>query len=840
MRHSKEEGAEMKLQASWLAVLLCFVVAGVSCQENAIKNISPSLIECYDGDTYEKWNLLPHSMETLIAIIRKIEDSPGLNMDLRQLSTAILHRFRQDGIVRNPRVKPQAGIMPYAPLGKQFFRHAQTLRVIPGNALTFPNNSISALERCTLHSMLSSSIDIFERGDESRVCKVANYAYRRYSRSAEIREKNVKEEVETLTAEQLEMMSKADIVDPNSLYPALPPNHPSSARLTDLPPASRCPTENGVVKTRWGTVSGGSVLAGIAAGLTPQQIRIGDLIRQTEQRVTSYSNDASVVNKFLGTLAGDLAEVALLQGPQLSGRYILGVDGNWNSSSQPLYYFLNSNENLEMTASEVRGDLDGLILANELPNYYPSKIGGLRLSQVLDMYYSNRGLFDRKNRACNRRAQLYDVAPTPLLTNQTHNAAIILSSGIAAATFSSEAIRKFATQAVNELGTLVPTMNSDTCDNRESSNSFADVSEPAVDLTIILDTSWPFENIKAIISQLLSGLSISKFNSNVTIINGQDGSIMINSTYDPNDFHYLFNLTNYRKLPVKGFELSRSLEKLRAYQTNKLNDEKRQGRAGGKSDVVLFVPYQTNAPQSDKEYCLSTIKTMQEEVPDAVILFLTYGSKDRWGEYVRESNDDLFSVSIGETTESYPAVDSLQTRIKQIPRRLVNTQCGADYESTDPRSSKALMETVVPGGSNFYRIHPNYFSSDDTENPPRVRIQASGIGSLRVCSSRELLHVNTSEAATSANCISLTSNSHIITMNCEDASYLHQCKPYYVSVSSNSTGPSTFACNDPKLCRYPDSVKYTISFENLVCKSGASTLFAVPLLLLLLLAQLML
>lgn len=47
----------------------------------------------------------------------------------------------------NPEVRPQAGIMPYAPLGKQFYRHAQTLRIVPGNAFNFPNDSISALER---------------------------------------------------------------------------------------------------------------------------------------------------------------------------------------------------------------------------------------------------------------------------------------------------------------------------------------------------------------------------------------------------------------------------------------------------------------------------------------------------------------------------------------------------------------------------------------------------------------------------------------------------------------------------------------------------------------------
>lgn len=39
-------------------------------------------------------------------------------------------------------------------------------------------------------------------------------------------------------------------VDPNSFYPELPPNHPDIARLSELPPRSKCPVENGVIKTR--------------------------------------------------------------------------------------------------------------------------------------------------------------------------------------------------------------------------------------------------------------------------------------------------------------------------------------------------------------------------------------------------------------------------------------------------------------------------------------------------------------------------------------------------------------------------------------------------------------
>ncbi|XP_011501690.1 PREDICTED: uncharacterized protein LOC105365272 [Ceratosolen solmsi marchali] len=810
-----------------ISLLICIFV-GIKCQENAMKNLSPSLIECYDGDTYKKWNLLPHNIDTLVAILRKIEDFPGLNMDLRILLSTLLHRFRQDGIVKNPKVKAQVGVMPYAPLGQQFFRHAQTLRVIPGSAVNFPNDSISALERCTLHSMLSSSIDIFERGDESRVCKFSNYGYQRYSRSTS-QHKGVKSDVETLSPEQLEILSKTEGgVDPNFLYPPLPPNHPNSARLTNLPPRSRCPIENGIVRTPYGTISAGLVLAGIAAGLEPQMIRVNDLIKQRDDpQVLNSLSEVNLDNKFFGTLAGDLAEVALIQGPQQSDHFNLGVDGNWNSTTQPRYYFLNANENLQMTAAELRGGIDGLVLASQVPIHY-SRFGNLKLSQIFDMYYSNKGFFDPNNRACDRRTHLPNVAPINTLTSQTYSAAVILSTEIAKATFFLKSIEKFSTQAVKDFSTFITTMNNDMiCNNTHGALGMID--EPAVDLTIILDTTWPFDVIQQILGQLLENLDISKYNSNFTIINAHDGTSISNSSNSILDFH-IFNSSNYETY-AKGFDLPRAFERLRSLQIKKLNDEQRLGWAGGKSDVVLIIPYQSSISQSDKEFCYEALKIMREEVPDSVILFLTYGPKDRWSDLVLNPDTDVISISVSEIADSYSSIDALPSRIKQVPRRLINSQCGANYEQIG--TSRPMINVIGSRGIAYYRIHPNYFSSDDTENLPKVKIQGLNGASLKICVSRELQ--NTKEnvpTTTSTSCTTITSNTYTLSMTCEGASYLHQCKPYYISISSNSTNTGPYTCTDTKICRYPDSIKYTVSYENLQCKSGASSLSIIPVLIL--------
>lgn len=85
-------------------------------------------------------------------------------------------------------------------------------------------------------------------------------------------------------------------------------------------------------------------------------------------------------------------------------------------------------------------------------------------------------------------------------------------------------------------------MNKDlSCTDTDKLCSFNQMS---VDLTIILDTNWEFSIIKPILAHLLENININQFNSNFTLINGQDGTTMINSTSNILDFH-AYNSSHY-------------------------------------------------------------------------------------------------------------------------------------------------------------------------------------------------------------------------------------------------------------------------------------------------------
>lgn len=65
----------------------------------------------------------------------------------------------------------------------------------------------------------------------------------------------------------------------------------------------------------------------------------------------------------------------------------IGAGGGWNSSQARRHFLLQTRLNLEMTDPEVRGDIDGFVLGSMLPRTL-STYGSLKLSQLLDMYYT--------------------------------------------------------------------------------------------------------------------------------------------------------------------------------------------------------------------------------------------------------------------------------------------------------------------------------------------------------------------------------------------------------------------------------------------------------------------
>lgn len=120
----------------------------VGAQENAQTRIPNSLAECYrNPEIYERDNRLPATINTLIELVRKVEDSGEYSPDIKEIVVSMLHRFRVDGI-EHARGNFRSAVLAFSPSGYQFSKHRLLLsRLIPGSANRFPNNTLSPVER---------------------------------------------------------------------------------------------------------------------------------------------------------------------------------------------------------------------------------------------------------------------------------------------------------------------------------------------------------------------------------------------------------------------------------------------------------------------------------------------------------------------------------------------------------------------------------------------------------------------------------------------------------------------------------------------------------------------
>lgn len=239
-------------------------------------------------------------------------------------------------------------------------------------------------ELCTLHKLISSSVEALERHDELRNCPIL--------------------------ALNATMNQRPNSKMPRMPDPSVHHRRPGSNFTIIAPNLSRCPIEMGVAFDANGAgIHTGVIIANIASGLQPQEVRIADFV--SEYRVmdpfenieTMEANDNrkkieklisslnSVDNTYASGLVGDLAEVVLFQGP--TGNFTIGFTGMWNDTELPrmLHLIGNQGGSWHLTDTEILSGLDGIFVSQQVAAW-TSRIRRLRLSQVLEMYYLHQGI----------------------------------------------------------------------------------------------------------------------------------------------------------------------------------------------------------------------------------------------------------------------------------------------------------------------------------------------------------------------------------------------------------------------------------------------------------------
>ncbi|CAH0766805.1 unnamed protein product [Diatraea saccharalis] len=281
---------------------------------------------------------------------------------------------------------------------------------LPTQNLLQVNESLSLTDTCFLHRIMSSTVRQWERGDEGIVCP--------------------------LSAQQRQNMATQ-----------------SSGRIH-----SRCPIEEGVIHTDWGPIAPGTLVAAMASSLEPQRVLVTEILnadifkagiseplmasakQEWFEDIEAFLNTddqpiaPDISNTWVATLAGDLAEVVVNQGPRVGSvenRLVVGSNNRWNDTYLPRdFYLLPQNASVvdwHFTDAEILAGIDGLIIANYLSQWVETR-RTLRLSQIIDMYYSHEGIsFNPRVKACNRQSLFNEIFRRETLLAEASKFANVLS-----------------------------------------------------------------------------------------------------------------------------------------------------------------------------------------------------------------------------------------------------------------------------------------------------------------------------------------------------------------------------------------------------------------------------
>uniref|UniRef100_A0A2H1W007 SFRICE_017833 n=1 Tax=Spodoptera frugiperda TaxID=7108 RepID=A0A2H1W007_SPOFR len=820
----------------WLPIFLVAAVGCVSGQETAQTRVASSLSECYSSPYFlDRNNLPPVTMPVLIDVIRKIEDNTT-TLNLREITTLLLHTYRQDGIqFHQPENSvASANVLPFAPTFHSFHRNRLLLtKLLPENRLTLSADTLPSVLKCALHHMLSTTVDTRVRGDESSCSQLSQYRALRTARSG----RSISDDVEIMKPSDLRSANKNGKMrqyDPNNdvEFGNMGVGSMSERQVAE----STCPLLGGVVDTAWGAVSAGNLIAGIATGAQPQVVNIMQLVRDASP--VNYRNVQQTVNSlFPATLSGDLAEAVLIQGTERGSSSIsIGTAGGWNSTQARRHFMLQNRINVEMTDPEIRGGIDGFVLGSNVV----AQLGiasNMKLSQLLDMYYSPRnGALDPNLRACNRRESLNRFVTNEQLVSETNAFAAALDTNMPLRGTIIGGLDQLVTSAVTNLRSYTnDVLNDLNCDASQSqSNNF----RTKTNLYIVLDSSWQYQTVMPAIAYLVDSIEVGKFGSSITLLSAFDGSVVVNTTFSPADFYAEYNALRHTSMTA-GISFENSLSNVKLMIQQRVVDESSRNYIGGNSSVLLYL-INGNLPISDRAW--EQANDINKTLPDLRVLFATTTNQfDSLYSFVRDMYKDIFTVSLNSVgTGVDTAMAPILQRIQSIGRRVVNPACGVSFTGGSS-GARTFDDYVEPGYVNYYRISPNYFFGYNENRRIRVSRTSSGIGGLVVCHSRTVEQPRRDNSTVliegSENnpitCQTLnTGNVEIGMQNlCDGWDSTSSCPPFYMSVESDTglaaggLSSASAACTDPN-CRFPYNIRYAIQVDELGCYNGASSLAA--------------
>ncbi|KAF5281457.1 hypothetical protein FQA39_LY17775 [Lamprigera yunnana] len=446
-------------------------------QVNGVSYSIPAhLIPCYRKSYQDQLNKPPLNIQLLIELIRKFEFKKQNAINMRMFTTSLLHSTRYDGVMYTPGLPETEFTIPYRANGKQFYKFKLLVDyMISGKPELILDELDSVKDLCILHEIISSTTQIYPGRDGNLCAKMKDVTYK---------------------------------------------------GVDDLLQDCCCFVEGGVVNTKWGVISPGHIIAGVAAALQEMSMEMQELVpiiqKKSNQTKNNFEYTGSINNVRIATIAGDLGELTLQQAfhkPQF-GNY-----GLWNDTLLPRIYYL-PDIRYEMTSAELLGGIDGAIFAENI-KIWRSTIRRTRLSQLIDMYYSKRGIvFDNAYRACDRKSNLRRILEKYNLTEDTYKAANLLNE-VSDLTWNPEptSLLKYA-----EVVTAGFQKEAESQTTKYSDCNIQTYQVQPLEVLTIFDESWTRYEIEVFLGPLTEAIDLGFYGSSLGIINSESATWFTNVT----------------------------------------------------------------------------------------------------------------------------------------------------------------------------------------------------------------------------------------------------------------------------------------------------------------------
>ncbi|XP_034193344.2 uncharacterized protein LOC117610267 isoform X1 [Osmia lignaria lignaria] len=729
--------------------------------------IPAALRECYRNNSTLNPKL-PLNLRVIIDIIQKMERHSYTTMNMRIMSSAILHRFKFDGIEYQKDVRASDSILPFSGTGTQRTKHKLMEELIPGNAEILPVHILSHAERCILHQAISNTVLKYDIEGSNKIC--------------------------------------SQIIQ--------------SENLTGISVSTKtqsCPIQQGVILTTYGTIAPGAIIGAVAATLQHQNVAVNQLITTLEtspsetNSTTIYSlkyneeeidfilprsdmsrepsmwyhalmsSSMKVDNVWLTTIAGELAEMVVYQGPLMEFNMTLGATGFWQNRIRPIIFYLTSPyENFDATRAELLGGIDGMIIASNLKTWIED-FYSLRLSQILEMYYSYKGIaFNTNIRACDRSQAFLYAVPKTILNEQVYAIAQMLAYHKSIAYIPPEILQNLVESATEQFYTYAETYLFPELPCQQINHS-------RVEALIVFDGSWTVEYTVDFLAALIQDLNVSMYGSKIGIIHGTSGEWLLNITDSPSlAFETLNNLTNI-SWPTQ-LNYTKILNTIFTHLNKTWENNEKHHVIGNLGQIVVLLSPLGSMSNDDKLSAMTILREIKYNHPDVHYVYYTSLSNTKFfASFILSSEDHLIENS------NMNAITRYASKIPMILRPM-------SFNSHDSNNFLPQFEDYIsPSESITYKMHSNWKQNMEKTS---ITIHTFGYGTMKACSWIQFK----SDDKEKFQCKELTGYKEINLTNHYKCVKTLPCPNVYLQIQNVT---SLYKCAEID-CKTPDQVRFII------------------------------